>query len=95
MRGPRIKEQGEGYYHEVLKSGGDLPLDELLRCRVRYFTDGLILGSHAYLDEMFRRFRSRFGEQRQTGARPMRGGFVGLFTARRLRLEVITVSGTG
>ena len=91
---------------EVLKSGGDLPLDELLHCRVRYFTDGLILGSQDYVDEMFLRFRSRFGEKRQTGvarrsvehreprrlaARPMRGGFAGLFTAKRLRLDVITV----
>ena len=80
---------------QVLTSGGDLPLTELLHCRVRYFTDGLALGSQVYVDEVFQRFRDRFGEKRQTGARPMRGGFVDLFTARRLRLDVITVPATG
>lgn len=80
---------------QVLRSGGELTLDELLRCRVRYFTDGLVLGSQAYVDEIFHRFRSRFGEKRQAGARPMRGGFAGLCTARRLRMEVIIVPATG
>lgn len=34
---------------EVLRKGGKLPAHILLRCRVRYFTDGLILGTHAYV----------------------------------------------
>ena len=80
---------------EVLRAGGDLTLNELLHCRVRYFTDGLILGSQDYVDDMFQRFRSRFGEKRQSGARRMRGGFSGFFTARRLRLSVITIPATG
>jgi putative transposase len=80
---------------EVLKAGGDLTLNELLHCRVRYFTDGLILGSQDYVDDVFQRFRSRFGEKRQSGARPMRGCFTELCSARRLRLAVITVPATG
>lgn len=44
---------------EVLKKGGKLPAHLLLRCRMRYFTHGLILGSHDYvqaqLEERFRR----------------------------------------
>ena len=67
----------------VLAEGGKLPLNELLRCRVRYFTDGAILG---------RRHRAHFGATRQTGARPMRGGEWGdLATARALRLSVFGV----
>jgi len=80
---------------EVLNAGGDLTLNELLHCRVRYFTDGLILGSQDYVEDVFQRIRSRFGEKRQTGARRMEGGFSGFFTARRLRLSVITIPATG
>ncbi len=41
------------------------------------------------MDDVFQRYRSRFSAKRQTGARSMRGGFTGLYTARRLRLDVI------
>jgi hypothetical protein len=75
--------------NEVLESGGALPLPELLRCRVRYFTDGLALGTRAYVDEVFNRYRDHFGEKRKSGARPTMG--MRFFTARRLRLDVITV----
>ena len=80
---------------EVLKAKGKLELPELLRCRVRYFTDGLILGSREYVDDVFARHRSNFSPKRQTGARPMMGGFTDLFTARRLRLQVITAPAPG
>jgi len=76
---------------QVLEAGGTLPLPELLHCRVRYFTDGVALGTKEYVDEVFQKYRSRFGGKRTTGARPMRGGFGSLFTARRLRLNLITV----
>jgi REP element-mobilizing transposase RayT len=80
----------------VLEAGGELPLPELLRCRVRYFTDGVVLGGRLFVEDTFQRYRSRFGIKRQTGARPMKGGgFADLFTARRLRLAVITAPATG
>src|ERR1700747_2345410 len=34
---------------------GEIPLVELLRCRIRYFTDGGILGSRAFVREQFAR----------------------------------------
>ena len=36
---------------------GDIPLADLLRCRIRYFTDGGILGSRAFVQEQFARCR--------------------------------------
>ena len=36
---------------------GEIPLVELLRCRLRYFTDGGILGSRAFVQEQFARCR--------------------------------------
>jgi len=77
----------------VLDRGGELSRDQLLCCRVRYFTDGAVLGSRVYVEDVFCRHRHQFGARRQSGARPMLGGAVwgDLFTARRLRLCPITV----
>ena len=33
----------------VLAAGGELPLATVLRCRWRYFSDGAVLGSHAFI----------------------------------------------
>lgn len=75
----------------VVEAGGSLPMNQLLRCRVRYFTDGAVLGSRAFVEEVFNRHRQRFSAKRKTGARPMTGGQWGdLCTARRLRLQVIS-----
>ncbi len=75
----------------VLARGGELSRAELLRCRVRYFTDGAVLGSRAYVDEVLERHRSLFGRKRRSISRPMRGGAVwgDLTTARHLRLDPI------
>ena len=79
----------------VMEAGGSLSMNELLRCRVRYFTDGAVLGSKAFVEDVFQRYRQRFSPKRKTGARPMTGGQWGdLCTARRLRREVITVPAT-
>lgn len=74
----------------VLQSGGRLPLAEALRCRVRYFSDGLVLGSQAFAEEVFVRYRQQFGPKRQTGARPMKyADWKGLCTLRNLRLSPV------
>jgi REP element-mobilizing transposase RayT len=74
----------------VVAVKGKLPLNEILRCRVRYFTDGAILGSRAFVEEAFLRHRGRFSERRKDGARAMKGAEWGdLFAARALRVEVI------
>lgn len=36
---------------QVLKTGGKLPAHHLLCCRVRYFTEGLIIGTHDYVQK--------------------------------------------
>ncbi len=38
---------------EVMDSGGHLPKLQLLRCRLRYLTDSLALGSASYLEGLF------------------------------------------
>jgi len=51
----------------------DLKLAAMLRCRVRYFTDGAVIGSKAFVNEAFAAARERFTEGRKDGARRMKG----------------------
>ena len=51
----------------------DLKLAAMLRCRVRYFTDGAVIGSRMFVDEAFQQGRSRFGPKRKDGARRLKG----------------------
>lgn len=56
-----------------LERSRDVALGRMLRCRVRYFSDGAVIGSRAFVDEVFARCRDRFGEKRKDGARRLRG----------------------
>ena len=56
-----------------LERSRDVALGKMLRCRVRYFTDGAVIGSRAFVDGVFRACRERFGEKRKSGARRLRG----------------------
>jgi len=58
---------------KVLAKGGKLSFGEMMRCKVRYFSDGMTVGSRSFVDLVFERSRDRFGEKRKSGARPMRG----------------------
>ena len=51
----------------------DLKISKVVRCRVRYFTDGAVIGSKAFVDGVFRASRERFGPKRKDGARKPRG----------------------
>ena len=52
---------------------GEIPFGKMLRCRVRYFTDGAVIGSRSFVDEAFLKSRERFGPKRRSGARKMNG----------------------
>ena len=54
----------------------DLGVAKMLRCRVRYFTDGAVIGSREFVNEAFANARERFGPSRKDGARKMRGSGV-------------------
>jgi REP element-mobilizing transposase RayT len=72
-----IKQARKGFKRKdvkkVLAKGGKLSFGETIRCKVRYFSDGMAVGRREFVDQVFERSRSRFGEKRTSGARPMRG----------------------
>ena len=75
----------------VLAAGGELSRAEILRLRLRHMTDGVVLGSKAFVNEIFVLHREKFGAKRQTGARPIRGvALEGLSVLRDLRVRAVT-----
>lgn len=82
---------------KVLKRGGRLPVAAALKCRMRYFTDGAVLGGRDFVNGIFKAQRSRFGATRRDGARVVRGleateGENRLFAMRDLRVRVFDAS---
>jgi putative transposase len=76
---------------EVLKSGGKLSRAELLLCRVRWFSDGVAIGSKGFVEEVFNGYRSHFGVKRKSGARKIREDAAGsLHALRALRVKTVT-----
>ncbi|WP_168442266.1 transposase [Pontiella desulfatans] len=79
---------------QVIEEGGELCLQEVLRCRIRYFSDGVAVGSRLFVEDVFERHRDLFGERRKTGARKLPGNcWQGLCSLRNLRLNAITAPG--
>ena len=76
---------------KILDEGGKLSLPELLHCQVRYFSDGLIIGSKGFIEQMFNEHSGKFSElRRKRGAKQMKSGEWGdLCAACELRLKVV------
>jgi len=73
----------------ILNTGGHVSRNEALRCRVRYFSDGAVLGSREFVQGYFECHRDRFGAKRRDGPRKMRGSdWEGLMCIRDLRRDV-------
>lgn len=78
---------------DAIAHGVQLAPQLALRCRIRYFTAGLVLGERAFLEAFFHGHRSHFGAKRKTAARKMRTlGSIGLFTARNLQVDPVCIS---
>jgi putative transposase len=75
-----------------IKKGVQFPLKVLMQIRIGYFTRGAVLGSRAFVDEMFQRFRPHFGKNRKTGALAMKGADWGDLTVLRAQKNVFGTS---
>ncbi len=84
--------RGEGAATESHRYLPELKMAKMLRCRVRYFTDGAVIGSREFVNEAFAGARERFSGKRKDGARPMRGDAKAaagvLWSMRALRVGV-------
>jgi putative transposase len=74
---------------EELQGGRKLSRGELIRCRVRYFSDGLVLGSRNFVEEAFQRKREWFGSKRKSGARGLPESEGKLFAMRDLKVRAL------
>lgn len=55
----------------VIVEGGKLPLASLLRCRIRFFTDGAVLGSRAFVQMQLARYHRQTGRHGHTPPHPL------------------------
>ncbi|MFQ3224743.1 MAG: putative transposase [Lentimonas sp.] len=73
---------------KVLDADGELPQSAMLRCRVRYFTDGAILGSAEYVRGFTGAWQMERGRKHPPKVNAMRGDWGGLAVIQGLRKQV-------
>ena len=76
---------------QVIETGGRLPLASVLRCRLRYFSDGVVLGSRAFVALQLAKHRSRMTPDRQREPQPLPtcADWNDLFTMSRLKRDTL------
>lgn len=75
---------------EVRKEAkGKLTTAELVRLRVRNFSDGLVIGGKEFVESMFGQHREKFTPGRKSGARRIAECVGGLFALRRLQKRAV------
>jgi len=96
---PGRKKEGDGDWRRrgfkreealaQLEEGGKLSRGELLRCRVRYFSEGMVLGSRSFVEEALSKRREWFGKKAGAKEMPLDSGTKreGLCALRSLKLE--------
>jgi hypothetical protein len=70
------------------RAGALMTEAEMLGHQVRYFTDGLVLGSREFVEQAFALARSWFGPKRKSGARKLARADTGLRVMRDLKKAV-------
>ncbi|HEY1052161.1 MAG TPA: transposase [Prosthecobacter sp.] len=73
----------------VLAERGKLSVADLVKLRVRYFTDGVILGSKTFVEGVFEAQREMFSPKRKKGARRIQESEEPLYALRQLRVRSI------
>lgn len=72
----------------VEQEKGGPPLEERLRCKIRYFSDGVILGSLSFVKFHSQRLKQKLGYRRWSGPIPLNIlGPVGLWVFRKPRVR--------
>ena len=75
---------------KVMKARGKLSVAQALRVRVRYFSDGAVIGTRQFVEDYWRKYLKKPGSKRQSGARKMKGAEWGeLRVLRDLQKDVM------
>lgn len=91
--GARTKEQASSIslaeFKRVVDAKGQLPLATVLRCRIRYFSDGAVLGSRGFVQSQLAAYQKRTGRRARTFPRevPQIADWGDLMTLRGLRKD--------
>jgi len=72
---------------KVLAKEGRLSESQILRCRVRYFVEGGVIGSKKFMNELFENTREQFSKKRKTGAHRIRDVIPEFYSLRDLQLR--------
>lgn len=80
-----LKRGGPERDPEKARKAPQLTEAQALRCRVRYFVDGMALGTGAFIERVFGLSRERFSSGRKSGARKLRRIDTPLRTLRDLQ----------
>ncbi len=75
---------------QAWKDGGRLTAEQLVRCRVRYLVEGVVIGSRGFVNEVFVGIREFFNPRRTEGARRLRGVDPPIYSLKRFRLRPVT-----
>ena len=80
----------ESHFQQVVRQKGELALSTVLRTRIRYFSDGAVLGSKAFVADYLSRFGKASGQRPRTAPRlvPELKDWGELTTMRGLRRSV-------
>ena len=74
---------------DVIRRGGKVEVSELLRRRVRYFSDGMAIGSKCFLKGLYDEHRECFPESRKARFASMKGSdWGGLQVVRDLKVDL-------
>jgi hypothetical protein len=72
----------------VEQQKGELSLQQRLRCRIRYFSDGVILGSQAFVQSHCQQLEQKIGYKRKSGPTALKNfGPATLWVFRNLRVR--------
>jgi hypothetical protein len=58
-------------FEQALKAKTRLPLATVLRCRIRYFTDGAVLGGQAFVAQHLAHYRRKLHRRRHSAPHPL------------------------
>lgn len=91
QRKQRVKKRGVSAEaaREVQAQRGKLNAAELVRLRVRHFSEGAVLGSKAFVEGIFEAQREEFSPKRRSGARRIPQSSLPLYALRQLRATVM------